>query len=197
MARKRGAAGIRGKFWMTRGEYLRLVRRYAKEKNGKLIWNDAIDQATIIMQVGFEEAARKSMCMLSHKIDPRTYARSEVIVAARRFLEKGGKLHILVERPTKGEALAKNAFIAGLTPRNNFEVRQVRPKIIRRYAYNFAVMDDDSYRFEPDRRASAGIVVFGDQTGANNLKQVFRGIWNESAPISLPESIPRPAADLS
>ena len=49
-----------------------------------------------------------------------------------------------------------------------------------RYDFHFVLMDDNSYRFEPDKSKFGAIAAFGDDNTGKNLESLFEKIWAAS-----------------
>lgn len=105
--------------------------------------------------------AKNDVWLLSNKLDPLLYASPSFINAATRFiLDRGGRLHILVEtEPVPGHPVVE---LSQNTERA--ELRRVPQEQVDSYKFNFMIVDDIGYRFESDRQEPRAFVTFNDDS---------------------------------
>lgn len=162
-------------------DYTNKVRRLAEDRTGEPIYNDSLEHAAVILQSLFAHA-RDSVCILTGKLNEDAYGRIEIVEAAQRFVESPGhRIRILFEDELLFEKdnITRHPFLAALTE-PDFEKRLVPKSRQRNYKFHFIVVDDDCYRFEPDREKYEAVAAFGDPVGGQNLKKLFHQLWREA-----------------
>ena len=126
------------------------------------------------------EHAEKEVLLLSERLDRALYGGPWFDFAVADFLERGGCLRILVER-----ALPEDHPIRTLRP-DNVAIRKVAEDMVEGYDFNFMVVDDRGYRFEPTRTEHKAVVRFhgeGEEPSATlkQLKGMFELLWEHHA----------------
>ncbi len=162
---------------MSLASYRQLVKKLATERDGTPVYNGSLDHAAIIVENMFANA-QSYIGILTGKLNPRVYGVEEVVEQARLFLaEPNHKLEILLE--DKGAAVTRDhPFYAAFLDFSNVSIRTVPPEMSTLFDFHLLVMDNDSYRFESDKRQSAAVADFGDVTGGKNLRDIFDQLWS-------------------
>jgi hypothetical protein len=176
---------------MSLEDYHQQVRDAIARRNGRPILNSNIEHATIIIQEAFNYA-KKSIRILSSRLDPACYAQPGVIDAAKVFLaDPDHRAQILVESelwdPQDHFEWDKHPLLDALANyRERLELRLVPRDWIASYTYNFLIMDDYGYRFEADRSLPTAVAAFypedGKQPQIKNLEEIFETLWKASKP---------------
>lgn len=169
---------------MNADEYRFHIDRLIREKNGEVVLNGSHSHATIIIERMFANA-ENDVSILSRRFDPRIYGTPELVEQAELFLAQPDRTaHIVLEEMDEA-ALADHPFFARLAKfieKGNLSLRKVPDRYADLIKINFAVMDDNGYRFEKDKRQAIASAAFGVGGMANNLRNLFDDIWALSEP---------------
>ena len=162
------------------------VREAISRRDGTPLFNGSDVHASIIVEEMFL-SAEQSMLLLVNSLAERIYGTPDMIRAATAFMERGGKLRILVEDGNRFK-LDQHPLMCELLPkyRNQIEVALVEQKLAGDQVFNFAVVDDDGYRFEEDRNQVKAVVVFGDKKGAGILESMFEAFRRTATVLHAP-----------
>ena len=182
--------------------YREQVRDAIARRTGEALLNGSIDHAAVIVQETFS-SAKKSIRLLSSKLDAECYGRLSVRNAAQVFLaDPDHSAEILVESSLSDDndnfEWAKHPFLSDLAPFGSdglkrLQVRTVPKEWVERYKFNFLLMDDYGYRYESDRKETAAVVAFlpeGEKGTVDNLNGIFDRLWNVSKVVSLIKPAP-------
>ena len=161
--------------------YRARVRRLAQDRRGDPIYNDTLDHAAIILQNMFSHA-RDSVRILTGNLNRDVYGRVEIVKEAQYFIRKSSDHEIYIlfedEEATDSRWWGQHSFLSGLMDyRQQVHLRFIPGDWQATYDFHFVVMDDDSYRFEPDKTMFRAVAAFGDQPGGENLRRVFDHLW--------------------
>ncbi len=168
---------------MLSSDFKMRVREAVRDRDGRPLFNATLDHASILTEAMFANA-NDYIWILSGKLNARVYGRSKTVEEAKLFLvDPNHKLRILVENGSK-ESLKDNPLFTLCEEKENAEVRLVPEKMSKRYDFHAWVMDNNSYRFEEDKTKPEAIAAFGDEDGAQNIKELFKTIWKESEQLS-------------
>lgn len=170
---------------MSFKDYRKRVEQLAKERTGEPISNGSLDHASVIIEQMFR-SAKDHVWILSGNLNARAYGRDDVLEQARLFLAHG-KHHarILVEE-VDDTMLTEHPFIVEFYDNENVEFRTVSPSMLDQYEYHFLVMDEDCYRFEPQKDEPTAVASFGDSETAKHLAVIYDVIWEESDELLIP-----------
>lgn len=149
--------------------------------------NRDMAHASVVVTLAFVHA-KKAVLLLSQKLDPAVYSVPWFTETAQEFIDRGGSLHILVEEK---EHLDENHPVIDLYRANagdKFQIRAVPPHEVKTYEFNFMVVDDDGFRFEPNRENPRALVAFNEtepshQEMIRSLKQFFHRLFENAESI--------------
>lgn len=161
------------------------VARVLAGTESQPVFNGTTDHACVVIEEAFK-AAKRNVRLLTRSLNTACYGKDAVIAAARRFLEQGGRLSILVESASASDA--SHPFFRALAAHaGQIDVCIVPPEVVELYKYNFLVVDDVSFRFEQDRREHIATVAGGPAhaDGTKNLTAVFSELRALSHPQAL------------
>lgn len=168
--------------------YRSRIDRLIKEMTGELVLNGSPEHATVIVERMLANAAT-DVSILTRRFDPRIYGTEETVAQARLCLgDSNRSIEILIEQ-VNAETLSQHPFVVGNKPAieaGNLKFRALHPEWASNVAFNFAVMDDNGYRFERDKTEPVATAAFGQTDFVARLRTIFANLWNASAPISLP-----------
>ena len=163
-------------------EYKKHVTRLAKERMGEAVNNATNEHAAIVIAQMFK-SAHSQISILTGKLNARLYGREEVVEEAKLFLAHSDhQLRILIEDADENISVA-HPLLSALRGNTNVEIRFVPREVKAGYPYHFLVMDDDSYRFVPDKDQNAAVAAFGDRTGAEKMTEIFTLLWPKGLAI--------------
>lgn len=167
-------------------DYREKVEQLARERTGEPFYNSSIDHAAVIIEKMFRHADRE-VCIISNRLNARVFGQEEVVKEARGFLsDTNHSVRILLE--DEAETLSEgHPLVEELRQHpKSYEVRKIPQQLVDVLNYHFTLVDDDSYRFEPDKSKWEAVAVFGDKNGAAKMRTAFDAIWKASASIELP-----------
>ncbi|MCY4484768.1 MAG: hypothetical protein OXC12_17995 [Spirochaetaceae bacterium] len=134
------------------------------------------------MEAVFENA-QSQVSILTGRLEPKVYAQWSVVAAARDFIrfQPGSKVNILMEEDANLMLVFHPLILVLSSIRDDaVSIGTVPEEYQKNYPYHFTVMDDDSYRYEADKKSAAAIAVFGDTDMAVRLNDIFNVIWDNS-----------------
>lgn len=178
---------------MALEQYRERVREAILQRTGEMFLNADIDHAGVIVQEAFN-GARSAIKILSSRLDPSCYAQGSLVKSARIFMaDPEHSTSILVKSPLfdpEGNFdWAQHPLVSALHDNKKFEMRSVPLDWIKRYRFNFLIMDDYGFRFEEDRGRAAAVASFSpaesDKKQAKNLTSIFDRLWQVSHPIRM------------
>lgn len=170
------------------GDYTRRLEKALKRKRPYGVYNRDMSHAKVIVSVAFRHAKR--IRLLSHELDRELYANPMFLwFEARQFLQRGGKLTILVETD-----IAEDHPILLLAREHDDTVEMLRvpDNVVGSYEFNFMLIDDIGYRFESDREKCEAFVALHDDGNlfsfgniTNRLEEIFSDLKDASDPIQI------------
>jgi hypothetical protein len=114
---------------------------------------------------------------LTGTLNARVYGNEAVITAARQFLATPDhRLEIVFEEKIEELDLARHPLLAALDGRENLQIWRVMPEYQGKFVSHFALMDDDSYRFEADKSQTSAVAAFGDKKRFKQLDSAFESV---------------------
>ena len=146
------------------------------------MYNDSIEHAVIILQNLFSHA-RHSVKILTGELNKHAYARTTIVDEMNRFLEdESHTLEILFEdKDLASEGKIRlHPFLRAVAGNERVQLRHVPQDLQEMYEFHFVLMDDDGYRFEPDKGKLVAVAAFGDKKGGRNLDRLFSRLWKDS-----------------
>ena len=149
--------------------------------------NRDMAHASVVVTLAFFHA-KKTVLLLSQKLDPAVYSVPWFTETAQEFIDRGGLLHILVEDMEQLDESHPVVELYRANAGNNFQIKAVPSQEVKTYKFNFMVVDDDGFRFEPDRKNPRALVAFNEtdpshQKMIRTLKQFFRRLFENSESI--------------
>lgn len=165
--------------------YRARVEALANKRTGEPVYNDSIEHAVIILH-NILSHAHHSVKILTGELNKDAYARTEIVDEMKRFLDDGSHtLQILFESEelANEEEMHLHPFLHAVAGNERVQLRHVPRDLQDMYEFHFILMDDDGYRFEPDKGKFGGVAAFGDKRGGSNLDGLFSRLWNGSEEI--------------
>jgi hypothetical protein len=134
--------------------------------------------------------AQSAIRILTGELNAFAYGTSGVIARARQFMaDSNHSLQIALTDDFDDSAALRHPLLAALGPGSNVTLIRVPSEFAKHIPCHFAVMDDDSYRYEGDKTKPAAIAVFGDRAFAGELTKLFSAISRYSGNSSSLDSI--------
>jgi hypothetical protein len=126
------------------------------------------------------------MDILCEKLKPEAYAAAELINEATLFLNRGGKLRVLIEYPLTWRELRINPFVEAMICRGRMENFSIRygEGLLENHQENFAVGDRKHARWEPNRQHAKAIGHFHGPEEAEPLADRFQQLWDAATEIA-------------
>ena len=165
---------------MTDVIYRLNLERLVRERTGETVLNGSADHASLINECMFAHAHKK-IDILSRRLSPEIFGTPSIVEAMNAFARKPGcQLRILVEELAH-ENVEKHPILTKLDHATSGEVRKIPQAVAEQVDVNFTTMDEDSYRFEQDKRKAVAVAAFGDREGfTKQLSAYFDNIWEVS-----------------
>lgn len=166
-------------------DYRAEVERFASERTGDPFYNSSLEHAAVIIEKMFAHA-RNEVCIISSHLNARVFGRDEVVDEVQAFLGNANhKVRIILEDDFSALSDGHELLRELRKHTDNVEVRQLSDGLKDVVKYHFTLVDEDSYRFEPDKSKWEAVAAFGDVASASKLKSIFDSIWGNSRPVSL------------
>lgn len=144
-------------------------------------FNNDIMHAGIIVCTALRYA-EKHVRLLTHKLEPTLYASPWFLEELEGFLKRDGMLRILIE-----SEIAPDHPIKEMQGKfDKLQMNAIPRELLEEYAFNFMTVDDNGFRFEPDRSRPEATVVFNfDQESRfkklrENCISWFDDIWDRT-----------------
>lgn len=156
-------------------EYRAMIERLSSERTNQRIPNGKPMHASILLEAMFR-TGRDEVRIFTGELAPETYARPELINAARRFLQKPGRrLRVLLQKKKPLSWVNDVPLLRVLKDGcgDSFEVRCATGAYASDAAHHFAVMDSRAYRFEHDHSGTKAIANFNEPAVAASLVAAF------------------------
>lgn len=137
-------------------DYIDELFKALEKKRPYTTYNRDMTHAWIITHAVFS-CAKDRVRLLSNKLDPKLYARNDIIRAIESFLNRGGVLDILVESDIEEGHPIRNV------EKENAEkiyITKVRDDLTGSLASNFIVADNFGYRFEYNKESHNAFASF-------------------------------------
>lgn len=166
-------------------QYRHSLRKFARERTGKVVTNASVEHASAVVETMFAEA-RSEVDILTGTLSPRVYGRDAVVEEAKLFLASSyrNRLRIILEADSPRDR-KNHPLFNKCGEFENLHLRFAPPSTQKPYEVHFLVMDGDCYRFEGDKSRPKAIARFGHEKGAQNLKRVFQILWDQCKPIEV------------
>ena len=170
---------------MDLNEYKRYVRTLAANRDGQPFYNASMDHASVVIESLFA-IANKRIDVLTGSFNPRVYGREAVIEEAKLFLatSRGNHLRVILEKDSAADREFHPLFRA-CAHFPNLEVRTAPKNVKEQYGFHCVLVDDDSYRFEGDKKTPSAVAAFGDPDSAARLDRAFSMIWDRCIPADV------------
>jgi hypothetical protein len=157
-------------------DYAELIQASIVKRDGTPIPNGTIEHATMLIEAMLRNA-KSSVRILTGELNARLYGTEQIILAARQFLSDfDRKLEIVVEGKPEDKEIILNPLIVAIKSSPNLKIWRLKPERRDQLKSHFALMDDDSYRYEPDKEEPSAIAAFGDKTFTKQLDKIFEGL---------------------
>ena len=165
-------------------EYREEIKEAITTMDGRPVYNRSLEHAAIIVEEMFA-LAENEIKLFTGRLNADVYGVPPVIDRAKEFLtESDHKVRILIEEQVDEGELRRHPFIWGMSRFDNLEVRCLR---LEEYDPDFHMMlvDQHSYRFEPDKRQFEAVATFGDPNTTKHLNGLFEQLWQAGDAVQL------------
>lgn len=171
-------------------EYEQLVSQLAAQQSSELISNSSVDHAAVLVRYMFK-CASKAIRIFNGCLNKSVYGKDDVISAARNFVEKGGRLEVVIQDGLTPDEISSHGFLQALnqTCSNNTECQgsfelYAGNDQVREIPSHFLIMDGSGYRLESNKDQPVAFASFNDQQIAKSLNTLFERILEKSEKIS-------------
>ena len=165
-------------------EYREEVKEAITTMDGRPVYNRSLEHAAIIVEEMFA-LAKNEIKLFTGRLNADVYGIPSVVGWAMEFLTGSDhKVRILIEEQVDEEELQKHPFIRNTSRFDSLEVRRL---IVGMYDPSFHMMlvDDHSYRFEPDKKQPEAVATFGDKDTTDHLNDLFEKLWKAGEAVKL------------
>lgn len=126
-----------------------------KKRRAFANFNNDTTHANIVICVGIRHAT-KHVRLLSQRLEPSLYSGEWFQEELSGFLERGGRLDVLIETAVSPE----HPVMKLASQSEQVTVKRIPDEDQEKYKFNFMVVDDDGLRLENDREKIEATVVF-------------------------------------
>lgn len=173
--------------------YEQMLDDLARSNSDSIISNGNDGHATALIAKLFE-VARKSVNIFTGPQDVDIYTDSAVLNAAARFLQQeNAQLKIILDKDTENEGIenpSNNKFLVLL---HNKLGDSLRNKVIvypaddeaARIPYHYILIDDNAFRFEPNKKVHEALASFNNKPAAGFIKASFEKLRDRLTPAQL------------
>ena len=184
--------------------YFRMIDDAAKKEQEKIISNSVPAHAVYIIHK-FLSIAQQSVDICTGSLrrsfkGVRAYADPELAKAAVGFLNRGGRLRIIImSEPDldEGQALDQHALLAALSQadvQDGCVTVHINSKqaVTQATPYHFIVMDDKAVRLEIDPEEAEAYVSFNHKKAGKGMSESFEwmlGQINEPPVFAVPQAV--------
>lgn len=180
-------------------EYRQVVDTAVENRTDMPISNGRPEHAVYLIQKLLEnatEVVRIFSGTLARSLDGvPAYGNERILAAARGFLDKGGTMKVLLEKPIdvdEGRHWTEHPLVTMARSRRAGDLLEVKqaPKDgldeLREanVLYHWITMDDQAYRLEMDTRQARAIANFGNSKTARALVAIFDDLFSKAKPLS-------------
>ena len=153
-------------------EFEAKVDALAREKSEEIVFNADTQHALSIVRALFRYG-RKSISILSEKLDESVYSDPDLIKSATGFLAAGGTLRIMVQKDAN--LVLNKPFMQSIKEyRERVTLKSVgKENPFHGVDKNFIVMDDGAYRFETNTTLHQATCCFNDAKLTKELQGLF------------------------
>jgi hypothetical protein len=156
--------------------YRALILERLQARDGTPIPNGTIAHAALLVEAMFKNASDK-IRILTGELNARVYGAPEIVAAARQFLaDADHSLEIIFECEFNDNDAARHPLLAALGPGANVTLWRLEPKFRQAVTAHFALMDEDSYRYEADKTKDSAVAAFGDREFTESLIRLFENM---------------------
>jgi hypothetical protein len=160
--------------------YRNFIKDVARKHDGRPIFNRNRWHAAVVIEQIFKDA-REEVRILTGELSNSIFGVQDVIDAAKSFLNSS--LTASIQVLSESQIAEDHFLLAALRQtslRNRILLKVLRPEISTGTAFHFVLADNDSFRFEPNKKIMEAIVQFGAAREAKRLKLTFDNLWTIS-----------------
>ena len=151
--------------------YSKKVKDLFDKQSSEIIANSSVEHATVLYQEMFKHAQRQ-INILCKNISPEVFDSPDVLNAVD-YLDKN---KVCLNIAFQDETPKASKFLKKILESDNIKVSIFRVGqllVEQRTSANFATMDDQAYRFEPDREYCRAIASANDKDFVSRLNNFF------------------------
>lgn len=164
--------------------YREKVKDAITAMDARPIYNRSLEHAAIIIEEMFAVAITE-IKLFTGRLNVDVYGVPPVLSQAKAFLTGADhKVLILIEEQIDEEELQKHPFIRNMSKFDGLEVRRLRAGVYDT-EFHMMLVDDHSYRFEPDKNQPEAVATFGDRETTEHLNTLFAQLWEAGDPVHI------------
>jgi hypothetical protein len=163
--------------------YEEKVKKLFDERSSEIVANSSYKHAAILYEQMFLHA-QKQVNILCRNIDPQVFDAPGVLSAVKIFLKQNnGKLNIAFQDENPMDSKFLDLILEeDYDKTNQVQIFKVGQLIVEeKTSANFATMDDNAYRFEPDREYCRAIASANNTNFVAKLNSFFQEMTGVSA----------------
>jgi hypothetical protein len=159
---------------MTR--YHQLLVSHLDSRKGDPFPNGTSEHASLLVKEFFRTATR-SIRILTTDLNARVYGTPDIVAVARQFLaSREHVLEVIFDGEIGQDEITYHPLLGHVGCKNNVHLWRLTPEAASGIRSHFILMDDDSYRLEPDKERPSGIAAFGDREFSQRLSSIFENL---------------------
>lgn len=157
--------------------YRAAVERLAESRSPEVFRNGQPEHAAIIFET-FLKFAKTRVVIFCEKLCKEVFARDSISTAIEAAIRKGVQVDIIAQEQPESDELVRHIEKWKSDSRLKISFVQARPPISDMEA-NFATMDGEAYRFEPERSHMIAHASMFNPRLASSLENVFFRLQSE------------------
>ena len=172
---------------MKKNSYAKYVNKCAKEQKSDIIPNSSTDHATILISTFFEHA-KQIVRIFSSRLHGEIYNDEDLVKTARDFLlkSKDNQIRILLQEISTDnfDEVESNEFCKLCLEFPDQCTIKTATKNDREISSHFVIMDENGFRFCPDKANPSAFASFNQPTATKNLLDQFKVLFERASLIS-------------
>lgn len=176
---------------MTLLEYKAFVENLSSADEDRIFMNSDIDYDSIVLAEIFRRSGEmcEEVCIFTGDLDlgDSVYTKNNYIDSMQRFVNRGGKLRIILNAYNKNASSIVDILLA--MDRCNVEIRkswiQLTDSVNKEVHFTVA---GSSFRYEYDIVNHSVMCNFNGNEKASKLKDIFEKCWDDKSTIGLENS---------
>lgn len=176
---------------MTLLEYKTFIENLSSDDEDRIFMNSDIDYDSIVLAEIFRRSGKMhdEVCIFAGNLNlgDSVYTKNNYIDSMQRFVNRGGKLRIVLNAYNKNASSIVDTLLA--MDSRNVEIRKSKIRLTgaTNKEVHFTVAGS-SFRYEYNIADHSVMCNFNDAGKASKLKDIFEKCWNDKLTIGLENS---------